>query len=140
MKANLLLVVHQQFDMVNKTLSLIYNQDILTFELVFVPAPSFEAVYCLICSRQRVAVARYRTICLVLIKSLTHSLSSIQSVQLSFPPVIHYPSVSQPFSFKLQHFFNVGQSVVLSVSPVIHYPSVSRPLSCQLHQFFTVSH
>ena len=28
---------------------------------------SFEAVYCFICSRQRVTVARYRMICLVLI-------------------------------------------------------------------------
>ena len=28
--------------------------------------PSFEAVYCFICSRRRVAVARYRMICLVL--------------------------------------------------------------------------
>ena len=30
------------------------------------PSPYFEAVYCLFCCRQRVAVARYRMICLVL--------------------------------------------------------------------------
>ena len=29
----------------------------------FVSSPSFEAVYCYICGRQRVAVARYRMIC-----------------------------------------------------------------------------
>ena len=33
----------------------------------FVSPPSFEAVYCYICGRQRVAVARYRMICLVLV-------------------------------------------------------------------------
>ena len=31
----------------------------------FCPPPSFEAVYCYICGRRRVAVARYRMICLV---------------------------------------------------------------------------
>ena len=31
----------------------------------FVSRPSFEDVYCFICGRQRVAVARYRMICLV---------------------------------------------------------------------------
>ena len=31
----------------------------------FVYPPSFEAVYCYICGRRRVAVARYRMICLV---------------------------------------------------------------------------
>ena len=29
-------------------------------------SPSFEALYCYICGRRRVAVARYRVICLVL--------------------------------------------------------------------------
>ena len=29
------------------------------------PPPSFEAVYCFICGRRRVVVARYRMICLV---------------------------------------------------------------------------
>ena len=32
----------------------------------FVPPPYFEAVYCFICRRRRVAIARYRMICLVL--------------------------------------------------------------------------
>ena len=31
----------------------------------FVGPPSFKAVYCLICDRRRVAVTRYRMICLV---------------------------------------------------------------------------
>ena len=35
----------------------------------FVSHSSFEAVYCFICGRRRVAVARYRMICLVLINS-----------------------------------------------------------------------
>ena len=43
-----------------------------------VPPPYFEAEYCLFCGRQRVAVARYRMICLVLLKkqpatSYTHA-------------------------------------------------------------------
>ena len=33
----------------------------------FVPPPYFEAVYCFICGRRRVAVARYRMICLVIV-------------------------------------------------------------------------
>ena len=33
----------------------------------FDPPPYFEAEYCLFCGRRRVAVARYRMICLVLI-------------------------------------------------------------------------
>ena len=32
-------------------------------------APYFEAEYCLFCGRRRVAVARYRMICLVLVNS-----------------------------------------------------------------------
>ena len=32
----------------------------------FVTPPYFEAIYCLFCGRQRVAVARYRMICVVL--------------------------------------------------------------------------
>ena len=31
------------------------------------PPPSFEVVYCYICGRRRMAIARYRMICLVLI-------------------------------------------------------------------------
>ena len=34
----------------------------------FVTPPYFEAEYCLFCGRRRVAVARYRMICLVLVK------------------------------------------------------------------------
>ena len=37
------------------------------FPLVMYPPPSFEAVNCYICGRRRVAVARYRMICLVLV-------------------------------------------------------------------------
>ena len=33
----------------------------------FDPPPYFEAEYCLFCGRRRVAVARYRMICLVLL-------------------------------------------------------------------------
>ena len=36
------------------------------FRLVLNPPPYFEAEYCLFCGRRRVAVARYRMICLVL--------------------------------------------------------------------------
>ena len=35
----------------------------------YVTPPYFEAEYCLFCGRQRVAVARYRMICLVLVNS-----------------------------------------------------------------------
>ena len=33
------------------------------------PPPYFEAEYCLFCGRRRVAVARYRMICLVIVNS-----------------------------------------------------------------------
>ena len=39
------------------------------FLLVLYPPPSFEAEYRLFCGRRRVAVARYRMICLVLVNS-----------------------------------------------------------------------
>ena len=38
----------------------------------FEPPPYFEAEYCLFCGRRRVAVARYRMICLVLIMCFDH--------------------------------------------------------------------
>ena len=38
----------------------------------FDPPPYFEAEYCLFCGRRRVAVARYRMICLVLIQTSQH--------------------------------------------------------------------
>ena len=38
------------------------------------PPPSFEAVYCYICGRRRVAVARDRMIRLVLVHNLAHKL------------------------------------------------------------------
>ena len=41
-------------------------QNYMMFLLVLYPHPLFEAQYCLFCSRRRVAVARYRMICLVL--------------------------------------------------------------------------
>ena len=44
----------------------------LTCSRWFDPPPSFEAVYCVICGRRRVAVARYRMVCLVL-KASAHS-------------------------------------------------------------------
>ena len=40
----------------------------MMFPLVLLP-PYFEGVYCFICGRRRVAVARYRMICLVLLNS-----------------------------------------------------------------------
>ena len=38
----------------------------MMFPLVLPPPPYFEAVYCFICCRRRVALARYRMICVVL--------------------------------------------------------------------------
>ena len=40
-------------------------QNYMMFLLVLYPPPYFEAEYCLFCGRRRVAVARYRMICLV---------------------------------------------------------------------------
>ena len=42
------------------------------FPSVCNPHPSFEAVYCINCGRRRVAVARYRIICLVLTVWIKH--------------------------------------------------------------------
>ena len=46
----------------------------------FVSHSSFEAVYCFICSRRRVAVARYRMNCLV----LTNSTPKHRVTQMAF--------------------------------------------------------
>ena len=43
----------------------------------FIPPPSFDAVYCFICRRRRIAVARYRIICLVLLTCLSLYCDSI---------------------------------------------------------------
>ena len=45
------------------------------------PPPYFEAVNCFICGRRRVAVARYRMICLVLINMLTIPFTGKSSCQ-----------------------------------------------------------
>ena len=51
----------------------------MTFPLVLNPlTTSFEAVYCFICGRRTVAVARYRMICLVL--ALSHVLIDSQKL------------------------------------------------------------
>ena len=44
-------------------------QNYMMFLLVLTPPPYFEAEYCSLCGRRRVAVARYRMICLVLVNS-----------------------------------------------------------------------
>ena len=51
---------------VQATLSLDISLFFLDIESIPVFAPSFEAVDCFICGRQRVVVARYRMMCLVL--------------------------------------------------------------------------
>ena len=43
-----------------------YVSQFIPVGFVTPPPPYFEAVYCFICGRRRVAVARYRMICLVL--------------------------------------------------------------------------
>ena len=53
---------------------------IMMFPLVLYPPPYFEAEYCLFCGRRRVAVARYRMICLVLTKlNLYSHFASLQA-------------------------------------------------------------
>ena len=47
----------------------LHCQNYMMFLLVLNPPPYFEAEYCLFCGRRRVAVARYRMICLVLVNS-----------------------------------------------------------------------
>ena len=56
------------------TLSKLYDVPV---GFVFLPGTSFEAVYCYICGRRRVAVARYRMICLVLIKYISTKAKAI---------------------------------------------------------------
>ena len=48
------------------------------------PPPSSEAVYCLICSPRRVAVARYQMICLVLLKQMSCCLIFIKTFTSKF--------------------------------------------------------
>ena len=40
-----------------------------SFVLLVLTPPYFDAEYCLFCGRRRVAVARYRMICLILVNS-----------------------------------------------------------------------
>ena len=53
------------------TLSKVYNVTV-GFEP---PPPYFEAEYCLFCGRRRVAAARYRMICLVLVIEILWSVT-----------------------------------------------------------------
>ena len=48
----------------------------------FVPTRYFKAVYCFICGRRMVDVARYRMICLVLFNEIL--LNSVHKLQLFF--------------------------------------------------------
>ena len=45
----------------------------------FVPPPSFDAVFCYICGRRRVAVARYRMICFVPVNISLTGLNNLNS-------------------------------------------------------------
>ena len=63
----------------------------------FVP-PSFEAVYCYICNRRRVAVARYRMICLVLVYS------HLFPLPCGLEPVAQFPA--KGLTFKVLLFFH----------------------------------
>ena len=53
-------------------------QNYMMFLLVLNPRPYLEAEYCLFCGRRRVAVARYRMICLVLHSCCLKSLKTNQ--------------------------------------------------------------
>ena len=65
----------------------------MMFPLVLFPLPTFEAVYCIICGRRKVAIARYRI---------------ITSEDLSFFVLF----LIFLFYFSLQQFFSQGFSVI----------------------------
>ena len=50
----------------------------------FVSSPSFEAVFCYICGRRRVDVARYRIICLVFVAASNISVLQTRLVKSCF--------------------------------------------------------
>ena len=54
----------------------------------FVP-PSFEDVYCHICSRRRVALARYRMICLVLVRQEKEVAHSRDACEVTLHVILH---------------------------------------------------
>ena len=62
------------------TLSKLYD---VSVGFVNPPPPYFEAEYCLFCGRRRVAVARYRMICLVLVNSHLFPLTEKQNRERS---------------------------------------------------------
>ena len=67
------------------------------------PPPYFEAEYCLFCGRRRVAVARYRMICLVLEHSalkLSNTVEKWHCVPISFYESHALKIPTAPFDFK----------------------------------------
>ena len=64
------------------------------------PIPYFEAVYCFTCGRRRVAVARYRMICLVFLKFATLP----YLLGLKYKYSIEYFNLIVPFSLNWNLF------------------------------------
>ena len=66
---------------------------------VTISPPYFEALYCFICGRREVAVARYRMICLVLVNS-NYSLCRVE-------PVAQFPAKCLTLLLFLHHCLSV---------------------------------
>ena len=79
----------------------------------FVSPPSFEAVYCYICGRRGVAVARYRMICLVLVNSILHQYRE----HINY---LHVESTCHAFSKVVSKTFTLKQVYSKSTSIVFH--------------------
>ena len=63
-----------------------------------VTVPSFETVFCYICGRRRVAVARYRIICLVHLENLNNRRNSDVHVALGLQAMLSSPSLATTLS------------------------------------------
>ena len=85
----------------------------MMFPLVLYPPPSFEAVYCYICGRRGVAVARYRMICLVLVNSILHQYRE----HINY---LHVESTCHAFSKVVSKTFTLKQVYSKSTSIVFH--------------------
>ena len=94
----------------------------MMFPLVVYPLPSFEAVYCLICGRRRVAVARHRMICLGFC-SIAWSESQSRGHWLYMVPIKRYSQVEfsdliwchNPNDWRIE--LTTDKETICSVSP-----------------------
>ena len=99
----------------------------MMFPLVL--SPSFEAVYCYICSRRRVAVARYRMICL----DFAVYEGRTGGKPLPLPPLPHPPAAFLHPPFLERRVLRAHNIFLFLSLPFTQLSPLSHPLLPPLH-------